>query len=411
MNQDELSGLFEKMVQGQCSKEETDLIIQLLTDPSSRSLLYALVNKQLQQSPADDADGAISAAVQEKLDRRLQDILHANIPPAITRRRLPRTRSLLPYAAAAVLLLCSFGIYLLTSRNKPALPLPQSSRQHSVPIIAGTNKAILTLGDGRQINLSDTSNGEIATQSSSVIKKTANGVLVYHADIHSGTQQQERASPVFNTITIPKGGQYQVVLPDGSKVWLNAASSLRYPAQFDQHERLVELTGEGYFEIAAMAAQPFIVVANHQRIEVLGTMFNVNAYVEESCVRTTLLKGAVRVSAAADDNQGHMIPSRTLRPGQQSELFSNDLRVSEGNTEAALAWKNGMFQFEGEDVKVVMRKIARWYDVEIAYAGNMQGKFFSGTISKYESLNEMLKMLHLTDMVSFTIEDRKITVH
>jgi ferric-dicitrate binding protein FerR (iron transport regulator) len=174
---------------------------------------------------------------------------------------------------------------------------------------------------------------------------------------------------------------------------------------------VVELNGEGYFEIAGIPRQPFIVVSNHQRIEVLGTMFNVNAYVDEASVKTTLLNGAVRVSAVAGDPRSQLISPRTLQPGQQSELFGNELKIGEGNPEAALAWKNGKFQFESEDIRTVMRKIARWYDIEVDYDGSMKGKFIYGTISKYQSLEEVLKMLQTTGTASFTISGRKITVH
>jgi ferric-dicitrate binding protein FerR (iron transport regulator) len=407
MNHQELSELFFKLVNNQCSEEEAELIIGYLADESNARQLQALVSRQLKQPLENNPDNQVSDPIQKSLDGRLQRILQLTAPPKTEVRSLIWNKRL-RYAAAAILLPLAVGTYLLLARKTSPAPALVVHRIVQ-PIVAGGNKAILTLNDGRKIDLDDASTGEIATQSNTVIKKTASGVLVYDTDPKTGTPLEKTALPQFNTITTPKGGQYQVVLPDGSKVWLNAASSLKYPAQFDPKERLVELNGEGYFEIAASSRLPFVVLSNHQKIEVLGTMFNVNAYGEEACVRTTLLNGAVRVGAIPD-NQGPPIPPGILKPGQQSELFGHDLRITEGNTEAALAWKNGMFQFENEDIQVVMRKIARWYDVEVEYHGNMKGKMFTGTISRYENVNEVLKYLQLTGTVSFTIKDRKIIV-
>ena len=381
--------------------------MELLADKSNEDLLQALIKHELKRPLTDNADGQESERLKKKLDLRLEQILHKDVPrkktfPALTWNRRAR------YAAAAILLLVSVATWLLVRKPTPSPALV--AKPAAQPIIAGANKAILTLNDGRKVDLDEVSTGDIATQSNTVVKKLANGVLAYNTDPKAPDQPGKSPLPEFNTITIPKGGQYQVVLPDGSKVWLNAASSLRYPTRFDPDQRLVELNGEGYFEIAGIPRQPFIVISNHQRIEVLGTMFNVNAYVEEASVKTTLLNGAVRVSAVTGNSRGQLISPRTLHPGQQSELSGDELKIGEGNPEAALAWKNGKFQFEHEDIQVVMRKIARWYNVEVEYDGSMKGKVFSGTISKYESLNEVLKMLQLTGTVSFTIRDRKIIV-
>jgi len=406
MNHQELSELFEKLVKNQCSEEEAERIVELLADRSNEELIQALIKHELKRPLADNADNQASETLRKKLDLRLEQILHTAAPPQKT-FSLPAWNRRARIAAAAILLSLSVATWLWV--HKPGSSPTLAAKPAAQPIVAGGNKAILTLSDGRKIDLDQTSNGEIATQSNTVVKKIANGVLVYDTD--TKPQPGKSSFPEFNTISVPKGGQYQVVLPDGSKVWLNAASSLRYPTHFDPDQRLVELTGEGYFEIAGIPHQPFIVISNHQRIEVLGTMFNVNAYIEEAAVKTTLLNGAVRVGAIASDPHGQIISPRTLQPGQQSELFSDELRIGEGNPEAALAWKNGKFQFEFEDVRVVMRKIARWYDIEVDYHGSMKGKFFTGTISKYQSLEVVLKMLQTTGTASFTISGRKISVY
>lgn len=398
--------MFEKLVKDQCSEEEAERIVELLADRSNEGLLRALIKHELKRPLADNADDPASERLKKKLDLRLEQILQAAAP---TQKTFPARiwNRRMHYAAAAVLLSLSVATWLLVRKPAPSPALV--AKPVANPIIPGSNKAILTLNDGRKIDLDEASNGDIATQSNTVVKKLAGGVLAYNTD--TKPQSGSSSFPEFNTISIPKGGQYQVVLPDGSKVWLNAASSLRYPTRFDPDQRVVELNGEGYFEIAGIPRQPFIVVSNHQRIEVLGTMFNVNAYVDEASVKTTLLNGAVRVSAVAGDPRSQLISPRTLQPGQQSELFGNELKIGEGNPEAALAWKNGKFQFESEDIRTVMRKIARWYDIEVDYDGSMKGKFIYGTISKYQSLEEVLKMLQTTGTASFTISGRKITVH
>jgi len=418
MNHQELSALFEKLVNNQCSEEEAERIMGLLADKANDGLFQALINDQLSKPHGNSSrDESLKRALELKLEQILQ------APAPVPRKRTfpvlmwnRRAR----YAAAVLLLSLPAATYFLVRKRAlcPALVVRPAVQN----IIAGGNKAVLTLSDGRKIDLDEISNGEIATQSNAVVKKIASGVLVYNTDTKTRDRSAGSSLIGFNTITTPKGGQYQVVLPDGSKVWLNAASSLRYPTQFDPNQRVVELTGEGYFEIVRIPRPvtqtgkkeagnlPFIVISNQQRIEVIGTMFNVNAYVEEACVKTTLLKGAVRVGAVTGDSRGQLISPRMLLPGQQSELSGQTLTIAEGNTEAALAWKNGKFQFEHEDIQVVMRKIARWYDVEVDYHGSMKGKVFSGTISKYESLEEVLKMLQLTETVSFMIKDRKITV-
>jgi len=405
----ELSELFEKLINNQCSEEEADLIMELLADESNARLFHTLITQQLRQSPGTPSADEVSEPVKRSLNLRLEQILQATPPPGKKDVRSLTRSIILRYAAAAVFILLSVMTYLLVRKAAPAPAQAPVARVKIKPIVAGSNKAILTLSDGRQIDLDTIASGEIATQSNVVVKKMASGLIAYEAATVAGTPMTD--IPAFNTISTPKGGQFQVVLPDGSKVWLNAASSLKYPARFDAEQRVVELTGEGCFEIEKKGGNlPFIVVSNHQRIEVLGTMFNVNAYAEETCVRTTLINGLVRVSALNGNSAGQPVLSRTLRPGQQSELSGDDLTIGEGNTEAALAWKNGKFQFDNEDIHVVMRKIARWYNVEVEYHGNMKGKSFSGIISKYGNVQDVLQLLQITGTATFTVKDRKIDV-
>ena len=421
MTHKELSALFKKLLNNQCSNEEADLIVELLADKDKEAFFNELIKEYLVQEVEEDE---ISDDVRKRLKTGLDLILGSGTKDTDT----ANSRNLLvkpfSYAAAAVILIClSTGLFFYLE-NKENIQ-SQIANRKSLPILPGGNKAVLTLADGSKIVLNDASNGEIAQQADISIKKTKDGQLVYEAGKKelSGNMPQGK-EPLLNTITTPKGGQYQVVLPDGTKVWLNAASSLKYPAVFNGHERIVELSGEAYFEVAKISGLsitkgsnslekniPFLVITNHQTIEALGTHFNVNAYADEPDTKTALLEGSVRVSVAGKpDTEQKDLLTKVLKPGEQSELYGNHLKIGNGNAESAIAWKNGKFQFENEPIESVMRKIARWYDVDIDYHGNMEKKMFSGTISKYDNVNEVLKMLQLTGTVYFKINERRITV-
>ena len=302
--------------------------------------------------------------------------------------------------AAAILLMISSGIYFFNDFgfNHPDLLVHTDKTQQILP---GGNKATLTLADGRKITLDGAVNGELAEQSGIIITKTKDGQLVYTVSDKGSSLNNGKAT--MNVVSTPKGGQYQVNLPDGTKVWLNAASSLSYPAVFTGAERKVSLTGEAYFEVAKVhPAKTFKVSAAKQTVEVLGTHFNINSYSDEPAVKTTLLEGSVKVSAIAS---GDIF----LKPGQQAVLLENQLNVNLANTEDAVAWKNGMFRFKDADLQTVMRSVARWYDVEVSYEGNLPGRQFSGEIHRDINLSEVLDILSFFK-VHFKIEGKKIIV-
>lgn len=321
-------------------------------------------------------------------------------------------------AAAIILVAVSAGLYFL---NRPAKLQPVSKVQPAKNnILPGGNKAILTLADGSKITLDDAANGEIAKQAGMSITKAPNGQLIYSiaksrpstsADGLSGRANNSKI--LYNTIETPKGGQYQINLPDGSKVWLNAASKLRFPASFTGNERKVELSGEAYFEVAKIAstagkgqknaAIPFKVVSKNHVVEVLGTHFNINAYTDEPSIKTTLLEGSVKVLQPESNN------SQLLKPGQQAKV-AETIQVVKTDTQKAIAWKNGVFEFKSQSIASIMRQISRWYDVEVLYQGDIAGETFSGSISRYASVTEVLEMLELTGYVTFKTEGRRITV-
>lgn len=269
----------------------------------------------------------------------------------------------------------------------------------------GTNKAILTLADGKQIVLDEAKNGNLADQGNTKVIKL-NGQIAYN-EFAMAVPNGKNAAVAYNTVTTPRGGQYQLILADGSRVWLNAESSLRFPTSFQGKERRVELAGEGYFEIAKDATKPFIVKINttseeKDEVEVLGTHFNIMAYNDEGIVKTTLLEGSVKI------NRNNKIAM--LKPGQQAKLQNQSIKVVEDvDTDEAIAWKNGYFQFTSANLQQVMRQIARWYDVDISYEGKIPERKFGGKISRDNNASEVLKVLELSK-VKFRIENRKIIV-
>lgn len=308
-------------------------------------------------------------------------------------------------AAGTILLMATAGYFAIN--NKPAATqtaeIPKPVVQPMV--VPGGNKAVLTLADGSSIVLDSAANGALTQQGATTIMKKQDGELVYKTDSKTGEN-----AVALNTISTPRGGQYQVVLPDGTRVWLNAVTSLRFPASFTGDKRVVELTGEAYFEVASVGREgkklPFIVNVGGSgggQVEVLGTHFNVKAYNEESAIKTTLLEGSVKMSSA----KGQYL----MKPGQQT-LVGKDGKIAineDADVDEAVAWKNGRFQFNEADVETVMRDIARWYDVTIEYAGKVPAEKFEGEIPRNSSITEVFKILELSN-VHCKIEGKKITV-
>jgi len=318
-------------------------------------------------------------------------------------------------AAAAVLLVVGLGVFFYTSRH---LEGSAATRDLVNDLNPGSNKAYLILSNGKRVSLTDAANGAIAKEAGVEITKTADGQVIYttrhpeggttegpvsgNRDIsslgfprHDGGRVEMTA---MNTIETPKGGQYQVRLPDGSKVWLNAASKLIYPVSFiGRGQREVTLSGEAYFEIAKDKSHPFHVKTLKQDVEVLGTHFNINSYADEPNIKTTLLEGSVKVNDAI------------LKPGQQSILAGGKIKVVPADLEEAVAWKNGLFRFENADLPTVMRQIARWYDVDIVYPAQIPEGTFTGEVYRNMTASKVLDGLGFTG-VKFKIEGKKIII-
>jgi transmembrane sensor len=304
-------------------------------------------------------------------------------------------------AAAVVLVVLSIGIYFYaqyTEKEKKDAGY-YVEREDVKP---GGNKALLTLADGTTITLTDADNGELAEQNGVSITKTKDGQLVYH---FKGSANGSNANGIeLNTISTPKGGQYQVNLPDGTKVWLNAASSLKFPVSFSRlKERKVELNGEAYFEVSKDKTRPFKVSSAQQEVEVLGTHFNINTYKNESSIKTTLLEGSVKLHVTA-------VPDIKLKPGEQAVLKGDVIDVNKVNTEDVVAWKKGNFQFNDESLISIMKQLERWYDVEVDYS-TIPDTRYNGFISRDVNLSQVLRNLEVTGNLKFKIENKVIKVY
>ncbi|MVT09058.1 FecR family protein [Chitinophaga tropicalis] len=333
--------------------------------------------------------------LKELTDEQLLEI--EQLTPSLPAKQRERLRWV-PVAAAVAVLVTVGGYFLYHSGSVPE-PQPLAIIQDDA--LPGSDKAVLTLANGQRITLADAKNGELAKQGGITIKKKADGELNYT----NGEEQDEDALSMINTVSTPRGGKHHLVLADGTQVWLNAASSITYPVAFNNQEREVKITGEAYFEVAQHVGQPFRVVCKGQRIDVLGTHFNVNAYPDEPVIKTTLLQGAVRVTADGGE-------SALLKPGQQAVLNSlQHVTVSSVIPETAIDWKEGDFIFKNETLPDIMRKVSRWYDVDVDYGHYNNSKLtFSGEVSRSRNLSVVLKMLEATAAVKFTVKNNHITI-
>ena len=312
--------------------------------------------------------------------------------------------------AASVLVFLGAGLlYVITTRRESQKN--NIAAVHKNDILPGGNKAILTLADGSKISLTDVGKGKIASENGIEINKAANGQLVYviknltgsKSSVGSDGTENTKSITAYNTITTPKGGQYQVILPDGSKVWLNSISSLKFPVSFSSlNERRVELTGEAYFEVAHNKSLPFRVVTDKQVVEVLGTHFDINAYPDELHTRTTLLQGSVKVT----DGKNAAI----LKPGQQAELAGN-INVSEANIDEVVAWKNGYFRFEDKKLEDIMRIISRWYDIKVVFLDeSIKNETYGALSTRFDNISALLNIMEQTGDAKFSIEGSTVRI-
>ncbi|AMR29936.1 hypothetical protein A0256_00155 [Mucilaginibacter sp. PAMC 26640] len=369
MKKEELQNLFKKHHEGKCTEEE-------------KALLEAWY-LEFNEHEMDISPKRIKA-----IEQRLFRELPGNHTSFI------KIGAKLPVAAGIIGMLITVTVkFILPSEKKEKIAVTSD-------ILPGGNNAVLTLANGHKINLNTVTNGQIALQAGIHIYKTASGQLTYKSIANAAASD----AIATNNISTPRGGQWQISLPDGSNVWLNAASSLSYPVSFqNQKDRIVQLTGEAYFEIAKDRSHPFIVKTGQQSVEVLGTHFNINAYPDEPSIKTTLAEGRVKVLATNGKSQ-------LLSPGQQSILQQDELTRAIINVDDELAWTKGSFHFSDQSIQRIMRQLSRWYDIDVQYAPNVSYDSLNGRISRYKNLSQVLNALEATRAVHFKMEGRRITV-
>jgi ferric-dicitrate binding protein FerR (iron transport regulator) len=391
MDKKRLLELFELYYKGAATAADSEELMLLLKDLPDNELIAILSNAWNRQ---DKNETFFSPGLRDNLLSKLHldEELNANIFPIETRRK----SWLLKFAAAAAILLAiSMTVFFLTRKENQEVVQGTEKSSPLNDVSPGGDKAVLTLADGRKIILDTASNGALALQEGTKVIKLG-GQLTYNTE-GSSTQV------LYNTITTPRGGQFQLELADGSKVWLNAASSLRYPTAFTGKERTVELTGEGYFEVAHNPAMPFHVKAGEMNVQVLGTHFNINIYEDEPAIRTTLIEGEVNVSKKEK--------AIKLSPGQQA-AFDNagELTLNKNvNTDEIIAWKEGYIHFENADLKTILRQVARWYDIEIVYEGFNSNQTFFAILKRSNGLRKLLESLQ-DNNIKYTIDGKKLIV-
>ncbi|SEB17698.1 FecR family protein [Pedobacter hartonius] len=384
-----LDELYKRFLRNECNPAEISRLSELF-DAADYQVLQEMVRQQL-----DDPSATIPfrSSNQYRYDRIFRN-LKEHTKPSRPVRSLWANIS----AAAGLILLVASGGYFWYQKvsPKPVLALHQVHKD----VKPGGNRAYLTLSDGREINLSGMKSGRIGSDGGNDILQAVNGEISYV----DGQAVTEQGPAALNTLRTPNGGHYRVILPDGTKVWLNAASQLRYPANFEGlQQRKIDLTGEAYFEVAKDPHHPFVVQTDDQQIRVLGTHFNVNAYHDNGGSKTTLLEGSIH----ARGKQAEV----TLVPGQQvSTVAKGRLKVDPADQEIAVAWKNDQFMFESEPISILMKTLARWYDVEVVYGKDVPDIRFNGAVSRFENISEVLKILESTGKIHFQIDGRKVRV-
>lgn len=409
MQRSELEILLEKFMKGELSSDtERRIFSEMLISPEYRGELERLIDKGFADP---DLAGLGDPETRELIYQQI--LLQKN---GLLVRLSPARRHWWLGVAASIILLLGVGawfIFLKRPEQQIARLPPQQERFHN-DIAPGGNKAILTLGNGSTIILDSAHNGTLSQQGSSNVIKRTDGELAYTP---TGSGKHLPSTPgnhevVYNMISTPRGGQYKLSLPDGSSIWLNAASSIRYPTEFSGKERQVEIRGEAYFDIAPDASKPFTVLVNGMKVDVLGTQFNINAYNDEAVIRTTLLKGSVRVTAGKTTTM--------LTPGDQAQVNSAPGPTRSGgpgsiklikatDPDEAVAWMHGVFKFNQVTIGPLMRAIARWYDVDLTYEGKITSHFIL-TIPRNVTVANVLNILEQTGEVHFKIDGRQVTV-
>ncbi|OMP79343.1 FecR family protein [[Flexibacter] sp. ATCC 35208] len=384
-----LHEIFWKYVNDDCTEEEIGILLDHFKIPAEERPLKELIIKEIQRED-------IPLYQPPDTDIRLQKV-YDHIELFIkkeAKHTLGFYKSWPFKAAAAVLVIIAAGTFWLIRKEN----LPKQQPGALAQIVPGTDQAILTTGNGQTIMLNNTNHVDVALAGGGSIKKLPNGQIVYDLPANArGSKRRER-----NTVRTPSGGQWQILLPDQTHVWLNASSSITYELPFAGSDRKIELSGEAYFEVSKNSEHPLKITCRNQEVMVLGTSFNIMAYPDAPAVKTTLVKGAVVVSSGQQRVQ--------LAPGDQSSNRDNLIQVKHGiDTEEAVSWKDGYFKFNGK-LQEIMQDIARWYDIRIVYKNTRSNEIFEGEILRSRSLEDVLNIIEKSGKVHFILKERTVTV-
>ncbi|MDH7460270.1 FecR domain-containing protein [Chitinophagaceae bacterium 26-R-25] len=392
MARNRLSYLYYQFLNDTASLEELAELKEYFNNPRYQEEIKLLM----------DQDWNFVGDISRELPSERSEIIYDQIISKKKRVRSIKLPKRMAVAAVLLVALGSISYYFLSdykANSKLAAVAPKGSQAQDIP--SGTNKAILKLANGKVIALNEVKQGELLVEHGSTILKKADGQLVYTSD----NQSLSNDKVYLNTIEVPRGGEYKLTLPDGTTVYMNAASSLIYPTRFDARERAVTLSGEAYFEVAGNPRVPFKVnVLNKQSVDVLGTSFNISAYADDAEIRTTLVDGAVKV--VAQNN------SVVLKPGEMAsgDINSSRFIITNIDTAEVLGWKNGYFIFNNESLKSIITKISRWYDVDVTIKGSVDGINVIGNYDRKKTLMSLLKGIELSNNIQFIVKNKKITV-
>jgi transmembrane sensor len=387
-----LGYLYRRYVEKSCTPEELEELFACLRDQACLPMFEAMMEQHLEMN---EGTATLPPVDWEFMYNK---VVHPEVRHSAKPGRRTGVIFRLSRVAAAVIFLTIgvAGYWLINRREKPVSP---SRNVAGSSVRPGNNKAILTLGNGAAIVLDSAHTGMLSKQGSTTITNSNDGRLAYTI------VDEKPAATVFNALSTPRGGQYQLQLPDGTRVWLNAASTIRYPTAFTEAERMVEVRGEAYFEVAKDKAHPFIVSTNKQSIKVLGTHFNISAYDDEKTTTTTLLEGSVEVKPIRGNT------AKTLRPGDEATLGAAGLVIQQVDAEEAVAWKNGYFRFDDEPLESILKRVARWYDVGFEYRDpELRTVALSGLTNRYADVSDLLETLELSKQVKFKLSGRTIWV-
>jgi transmembrane sensor len=382
-----------------------DHYISKTISPEEEQELFQLIaqgdyDEQIKEYMSDAWHTEYSELMTKQQSKRILSAVFNHEGAKIVSMQQPAKRKFIWVAASISLVVVTVSLFLMLGKHTSTSALSTAQKKQTTnDVMPGASGAILKLDDGSSIVLDNASNGNLVQQGNTLVVKSGDGIS-YVKDNVQGEKQIH-----YNTVETPKGRQFQLVLEDGTKVWLNAASSIRFPVAFVGKQRIVEITGEAYFEVAKNKQKPFQVMCNGAMVEVLGTHFNINAYADEETMNTTLLEGSVKVVKGSEQ--------KIIKPGEQAQIHNDGSlhTMANINVDEVVAWKNNSFLFDNTDVKKLMRQLSRWYDVDVVFKGTTSEPLtFNGTISRYATLSTVLKMLESTGDVKLSIEGKRIIV-